>query len=214
MWIAIAIIAGIYLILWFLEGIRNVVLISPVNIYSQQRSHVAALELDNKQIKNELNDAHMNASRLQQELDRATKNPEGPKIGLDLAPVSAIVVKNLGGGVAHDVVVHSFKNGTMVCDEHKIGYLADGEPHTFTPFIRSMSGHEMSSPFRFDNFMIAAERSKAPEEKTGEARVPISVTYWDGGEKDFICEYELYRNLVTQEMRFTMKSRQIQLRRV
>jgi hypothetical protein len=58
--------------------------------------------------------------------------------------------------------------------------------------------------------MMAGERDKHLGDKTGDARVPGTVTCWDG-EKEFTSKFEMYRNHVTQELRVTLKGPHVRL---
>lgn len=147
------------------------------------------------------------------ELKNALSDPSGPEIMLEVAARDSLRVKNVKGGTAHDVLVHSFKNGRLTCGEHRIGYIAEGGSAEFAPMIESDGGHTFSSMFRFDAFLTAAQRGKAAEEKTLQETIPITVTCWDGGERTFMYEFDLYYNFVTQEKRITLKRRSAELKK-
>jgi hypothetical protein len=147
---------------------------------------------------------------LNQKLLKALGDPGGPDIVLERAARDEIRVSNLQGGTAHGLVIHPMKCGRLVCGEHKIPYLGEGKHVDYSPVIES-DLHKFSGPFKFDAFLTAAQRSKPPEQKTLEERIPISITYEDGGHKKYFCEYEMHYNFVTQEVRITRTSRKTDL---
>ena len=59
-----------------------------------------------------------------QKLEKAQSEPTGPEIMLSAAARDELVVSNKDGGIALNIVVGSFRIGTLVSEEYRISSLA------------------------------------------------------------------------------------------
>jgi len=147
------------------------------------------------------------------QLYQALANPSGPDIVFEFAARDQLRIRNLKGGAAHNLLIHSFTNGVsdgMVFMEHRFPFLAEGEHYDFSPHIESLlTGHAFGF-FKLDAFVHSVHR-KQPDAL--ETMIPFTVTYWDGAEKDFKSEFEMYHNFLTKQWRITRTRKLAELHR-
>jgi hypothetical protein len=149
---------------------------------------------------------------LDERLHRALTVPSGPEIAMQYLPPNQFIVRNLRGGTAHNIVVHPFKSGTWTILGKHIDYLKEGGQDAFSAMIQGASGVWPAGDHRLRTALQDSEKGKSFEEKTGRARLPIRITFWDGGDRDFIQELLLEYNFITEEMSFTLTDRRADLR--
>jgi hypothetical protein len=150
-------------------------------------------------------------SRYAEQLERSLANPTGPTISILNDEPNRLSLA-VDSGTAYDVTVHAFTNGHLVCLERKISHITVGSPYWYSLDVESTSGIAYAAGRRFEIFLTSVDLAKPVGEKTLQAIIPMRVTYWDGGEKDFDCSYELHYNFITKQIRFTLKNKKATLR--
>jgi len=141
---------------------------------------------------------------LSADLQRALANPTGPEIVIRQDQPNSLTLVNAGKGTAHQVDIREMTNGHYRCKGRHISHIAEGKEFMYYVEIELINSHAVfATGDRLERFLMAGDEGKTVEEKKLSAHLPFHISYWDGGDKDYFCEYEMFYNRITQQFTVT-----------